>query len=80
MLGTAMITVIFTMAYLAVSLLFPTGRPTEKTSREPHTPGHAGGRRLEEQFTELFIEQWLKGQEQWVRYAWIEPTAETVSW
>lgn len=80
MLGTVMITIAFTMAYLVVSLLFPAGRSGKKPTQESHTPSHARTGGLEEQFTELFIAQWLKGEEWWVRYAWIQPTEMTVSW
>jgi len=75
-----MITVVFTMVYLAVSLLLPTSRRSVKPSRKAHTPRHRVPPTVEEQFTQLFIEEWLKGQEEWIKYAWIVPDFPTVSW
>lgn len=80
-MGTVLLTIAFTLAYLVVSLLCP----FEKHSRKPapckvHTACHAGPASLEESWTALFIEAWLVGGEQWIRYAWVETWPETVSW
>lgn len=82
MWDTAAITALCILAYTAVILLCPT---------VPVTLGHgvAGGEyvgrhkvvgSVEEELTEMFIEAWLKGEERWLRYAWIEEWPETVSW
>jgi hypothetical protein len=80
MLGTAMLTIFFTAVYLGVSLLFPAGKPMTKPVRKEPAPRHKAPASLEQQYTDLFIEAWMKGEEHWIRYAWIEPTEMTWNW
>lgn len=80
MMGTIAITIICVLAYLGVSLLCPTGTASKPRSREAHTPRHAPDQTLEQAWTEYFMEAWMKNQERWIRYAWVETWPETVSW
>lgn len=80
MLGTAMITILFTGAYLLVSLLCPRGVPTHSVDKAEPVGRHAVEPSLEQEWFELFIDAWIKGEEQWVKYAWIQPWEDTVSW
>lgn len=83
-MGAVVITLICTIAYLGVSFLRPS-RAKKSKPEESHTARHAGPAELEseEQWFELLIVSWLKGQERWVKHAmvdWDSPKTSPVSW
>ena len=79
MLGEAMITIIFTTVFLGVSLLRPARRPRSDAPVERRVAAHRGRRAEEEAMFEAYLEAWVKGEEQWLKYAWIVPDFPTVS-
>lgn len=87
MWDTVVITLACVMVYVGVGLLCPTVSATQVALLYPTIPvtevyvgRHGGGMTVEEYWMKAFIEAWSKGEERWLRYAWIETWPETVSW
>jgi hypothetical protein len=80
MLGTAMITILFTFAYLVVSLLCPRGVPTVTVVEVEPQPRHKAEQTVEQELYAMLIEAWLKGEERWLKYAMVETWPMTQSW
>lgn len=73
--------IVATMVYLAVAF-FTTDRKYGDVYRKPieHQPKHAAEPTYEQQAFQLLIDSWLKGEEQWVKYALVETWPMTQSW
>lgn len=79
-MGTVAFTILICAVWAIVMLLCLPRLGDDIQPKKRYQGQHTNSRTVEQDMFEIFIDAWLKGEEHWLKYAWIEPWSDTVSW